>query len=47
MIVLQPEIPLPLHVRFPFPAWATRPGEAASGPGAETELDALYNNLET
>ena len=27
MIVLQPEIPLPLHVRFPFPAWATRHSE--------------------
>jgi hypothetical protein len=29
MIVLQPEIPAPLLVRFPFPAWATRKGEAA------------------
>jgi DNA helicase HerA-like ATPase len=46
MIVLQPEIPLPLHVRFPFPAWATRPGEAASGAHAETELTALYDDLE-
>jgi uncharacterized protein len=45
MIVLQPEIPLPLHVRFPFPAWATRPGEAL-GSGTETELAALYDNLE-
>jgi DNA helicase HerA-like ATPase len=27
MIVLQPEIPAPLLVRFPFPAWATRKSE--------------------
>ena len=29
MIVLQPEIPAALLVRFPFPAWATRKSEAA------------------
>ena len=29
MIVSQPEIPMPLLVRFPFPAWATRESEAA------------------
>ena len=29
MIVSQPEIPVPLIVRFPFPAWATRAQEAA------------------
>jgi DNA helicase HerA-like ATPase len=28
MIVSQPEIPIPLLVQFPFPAWATRPAEA-------------------
>jgi DNA helicase HerA-like ATPase len=27
MFVSQPEIPLPLAVQFPFPAWATRPSE--------------------
>ena len=33
VIVSQPEIPIPLLVQFPFPAWATRPSEAAeSGP---------------
>jgi len=31
MIVLQPEIPTPLLLRFPFPAWATRKDEAAAG----------------
>ncbi|MCS7172801.1 MAG: ATP-binding protein [Armatimonadetes bacterium] len=29
MIVSQPDIPTPLLVRFPFPAWATRQSEAA------------------
>lgn len=33
MFVSQPEIPLPLVVEFPFPAWATRPSErAGAGP---------------
>ena len=29
MFVMQPEIPVPLTVEFPFPAWATRPDEVA------------------
>jgi DNA helicase HerA-like ATPase len=29
MILQQPEIPVPLQVRFPFPAWATRASEVA------------------
>lgn len=29
LIVSQPEIPVPLLVSFPFPAWATRAGEVA------------------
>jgi len=29
MFLHQPEIPLPLLVQFPFPAWATRPDEVA------------------
>ncbi|CAN5674320.1 ATP-binding protein [soil metagenome] len=28
MLVNQPELPIPLVVQFPFPAWATRSGEA-------------------
>ena len=28
MFISQPEIPVPLAVDFPFPAWATREGEA-------------------
>lgn len=33
MFVHQPEIPVPLVVEFPFPAWATRPSERAAAPG--------------
>jgi len=29
MFVSQPEIPVPLAVEFPFPAWATRQSELA------------------
>ncbi|MGH8930290.1 MAG: ATP-binding protein, partial [Egibacteraceae bacterium] len=29
MILSQPELPIPLVVQFPFPAWATRASEAA------------------
>jgi DNA helicase HerA-like ATPase len=35
MIVLQPEIPTPLLVRFPFPAWATRKSEVAEKASAD------------
>ena len=38
MIVSQPELPIPLVTRFPFPAWATRAGEAAA-PGGDTGSD--------
>jgi DNA helicase HerA-like ATPase len=34
MFVAQPEIPVPLCVEFPFPAWATRPVEAGPAPAA-------------
>jgi hypothetical protein len=34
MFVGQPEIPVPLVVEFPFPAWATRPSEAGAAPSA-------------
>jgi DNA helicase HerA-like ATPase len=32
MFVSQPEIPVPLAVEFPFPAWATRLSESAGAP---------------
>jgi DNA helicase HerA-like ATPase len=34
MIVSQPEIPTPILLHFPFPAWATRASEAAAPPAA-------------
>jgi DNA helicase HerA-like ATPase len=36
MILSQPEIPVPLVLEFPFPAWASRPTEAGANP-AETD----------
>jgi uncharacterized protein len=36
MFVSQPEIPVPLAVEFPFPAWATRLSESAGSPAAST-----------
>jgi DNA helicase HerA-like ATPase len=32
MFVTQPELPVPLVVEFPFPAWATRPDEHGGSP---------------
>lgn len=46
MIVLQPEIPIPLLVRFPFPAWATRPGEVG-GAVEQEEVEELFRRLQT
>jgi uncharacterized protein len=34
MFVSQPQIPVPLAIEFPFPAWATRQSECASPPRA-------------
>ncbi len=33
MLLAQPEIPVPLILEFPFPAWATRASEAGPPPG--------------
>ena len=38
MIVQQPEIPIPLLVRFPFPAWATRKSEVDQRATTEAEV---------
>ena len=35
MILQQPQIPVPLQIRFPFPAWATRADEALAAPGSD------------
>jgi DNA helicase HerA-like ATPase len=34
MVLAQPELPVPLMVEFPFPAWATRASEAGANPAA-------------
>jgi len=34
MIVSQPQLPVPVVIEFPFPAWATRVSEAGEGPAS-------------
>jgi DNA helicase HerA-like ATPase len=46
MIVQQPEIPIPLLIRFPFPAWATRPSEVGSTPEREELIEDLFGPVE-
>jgi DNA helicase HerA-like ATPase len=41
MFVSQPEIPVPLVVEFPFPAWATRPDERAAPTGGPDPFEGL------
>jgi DNA helicase HerA-like ATPase len=41
MMLSQPEIPVPLVVEFPFPAWASRPSEAGANPAADHPDDPL------
>jgi hypothetical protein len=36
MFIAQPDIPVPLAVDFPFPAWATRPSEKGEWAGRDT-----------
>jgi hypothetical protein len=48
MFVMQPEIPVPLVVEFPFPSWATRPSERSENPaeiGALTIPDDLLEGV--
>jgi DNA helicase HerA-like ATPase len=35
MLLQQPQIPLPLQIRFPFPSWATRVTEAEEDAGGD------------
>jgi DNA helicase HerA-like ATPase len=44
MFVHQPEIPIPLVVEFPFPAWATRASEKGANP-AETGAFTIPDDL--
>jgi hypothetical protein len=39
MIVSQPEVPIPIVVQFPFPAWATRADEAGANPASDQPDD--------
>jgi len=39
MIVSQPEVPIPIVVQFPFPAWATRASEAGANPASDQPDD--------
>ncbi len=45
MLLAQPELPVPLVVQFPFPAWATRSGEADPA-GNPRALDTAADPLE-
>ena len=39
MILSQPELPVPLVMQFPFPAWATRASEAGANPASRQPAD--------
>ena len=45
MMVSQPEIPVPLVVEFPFPAWASRPSEAGQNPKAKAQPEDPFEGL--
>lgn len=44
MVVSQPEVPIPIVVQFPFPAWATRASEAGVNP-ASTQPDDPFSGF--
>jgi DNA helicase HerA-like ATPase len=46
MIVSQPMLPVPIVLEFPFPAWATRSGEAGANPSALSSDAVPQNPLE-
>lgn len=45
MILSQPELPVPLVLEFPFPAWATRPDEVGKGAGEPAEAGDPFEGL--
>lgn len=47
MILSQPELPVPLLVEFPFPAWATRPDEAGDSPDDSRNDGDPFEGMET
>jgi hypothetical protein len=47
MVVHQPEIPSPLLVQFPFPAWATRSSEVDRSESRQVAEEQLADLLGT
>ncbi len=45
MILQQPELPVPLVLEFPFPAWASRPSEAGASPASSDQPDDPFTGL--
>ena len=45
MMVSQPQLPVPIVVEFPFPAWATRRSEAGANPKAYDQPDDPFEGL--
>ncbi len=45
MFVSQPQLPVPIMVEFPFPAWATRGSEAGANPTAYEQPDDPFEGL--
>ncbi|MDE2795843.1 MAG: ATP-binding protein [Gemmatimonadota bacterium] len=45
MILSQPELPVPLVLEFPFPAWATRPDEVGTAPGDSEDTGDPFEGL--
>lgn len=47
MVLAQPELPVPLMVQFPFPAWATRASEAGANPSAVDQPTDPFGGMPT
>ncbi|MDN5748526.1 MAG: ATP-binding protein [Pseudonocardia sp.] len=47
MFVSQPQIPVPLAVEFPFPAWATRLSESGGAPAGAQGTNAQSSNAQS
>ncbi len=45
MLVAQPELPVPLVLEFPFPAWATRASEAGASPTPDSGPEDPFEGL--
>ena len=43
MFLQQPDVPVPLLVQFPFPAWATRADEVA--PSSRENADEIFARI--